>query len=323
MKHYLVLKAKLEEGFQVVLKVLTEASGSLVSSYLISAVREAGYHAVASDISPDCVGRYLADSFVQMPKANDEKLWHKVETILVKHSVDVVIPSFDEMLLGWAERKDYFRRLGITVICSEANTIKTFQDKWLTYQFFTGHGIPTPKTSLKQDYPLIKPRMGRGAKGISITSEPVCMDGCISQEVVNGQEFTIDVLCDKEGKPIYIVPRIRQGVKDGKSTGGVVVKHPGIHEWVEKVCRIIPFQGPVNFQCIVDAQGNIKFIEINPRIAGGMALGFAATENWVPLLIQHFVHGQEIKEVQPVQYGMMMRRYYAEVFVPPDCLGED
>src|SRR5690554_3553825 len=98
------------------INILTEASGSLVSAYLIKAIKEAGYQAVASDISPDCVGRYLAGGFVQMPKANDEKLWNKIEAILIRHSIDVVIPSFDEMLLGWAERRDYFRCLGVTVI---------------------------------------------------------------------------------------------------------------------------------------------------------------------------------------------------------------
>lgn len=305
------------------LKILTEASGSLASSYLIKAIQEAGCLAIASDIFPHCVGRYLADGFIKMPKADDENLWDKVEDALAKYSIDVVIPSFDEMLLGWAERKDYFRRLGVTVICSDASTVKIFQDKWLTYQFFAEHGIPTPKTSLNQDYPLIKPRKGRGAKGISITSDPVCMDGYISQEIVHGQEYTVDVLCDKRGNPVYIVPRLRQGVKDGKSTGGVVVDHPGICEWVEKICRSISFQGPINFQCVVDKKGNISFIEINPRIAGGMALGFAATENWIPLLVQHFVYDKDIKGVKPIQYGMMMRRYYAEVFIPPDRVGKD
>ncbi len=302
------------------MKILTEASGSLTSAYLIKSIQKAGHQAVASDITRDCFGRYLANDFILMPKANDSNLWGEVEELLIKHKIDVVIPSFDEMLIGWAERKEYFRQKGVTVICSEANTIRNFQDKWLTYQFFLKHGIPTPETSLKQKFSLVKPRFGRGGKGIRITRSVVSMEGSVSQEIVDGQEYTVDVLCGSDSQPIYIVPRIRQGVVDGKSTGGIVVYKPEIIDWVERICRNTPFKGPINIQCFL-GNDDINFIEINPRIAGGMALGFAATENWIPLLIDNFVYNKAITNVKPIQYGMMMRRYYAEVFIPPSELG--
>lgn len=305
------------------LRILTEASGSFTAAYLIKYIQATGYKAVASDIVEDCAGRYLADDFMLMPKVGDEKLWDKITIFLKEHEVDVVIPSLDEMLLGWAERKDYFRDMGITVICSSPQTIKICQDKWLTYQFFSKNGIPTPATSLTQDYPLIKPRCGRGAKGVKITSEPLPMMGYISQEVVQGQEYTVDILCNKDSKPLYIVPRIRQGINNGKSTGGEVIDQPDIINWVQWICQLIPFQGPINLQCFVCDDGSIKVIEINPRIAGGMALGFAATENWIPLLVEHFVYGKEITNLKPIQYGMMMRRYYAEVFVSPGNMGSN
>ncbi|MGI6493207.1 MAG: ATP-grasp domain-containing protein [Pelotomaculum sp.] len=305
------------------MRFLVEASGSLTSTYLINSIKSAGHEVIASDINSHCAGRYLADDFMLMPKVSDEKLWDKVTILLKKHGVDVVIPSLDEMLLGWAERKEHFRNMGVTIICSAASTIRVFQDKWLTYRFFSKNSIPTPATSLTQDYPLLKPRYGRGAKGIKIASEPISMTGYISQEVVQGQEYTVDVLCNKDSKPLYIVPRIRQGVKDGKSTGGVVIDHPGITDWVQRICQLSSFQGPINLQCFICDDGSIKFIEINPRVAGGMALGFAATENWIPLLVNHFVYGKEIANLKPIQYGMMMRRYYAEVFVPPSNMGSN
>ncbi len=305
------------------IKILTEASGSLTAAYLIKYIQAAGHKAVASDIIADCAGRFIADDFIIMPPVNDKELWDKVTISLKEHDVDVVIPSLDEMLLGWVERKKYFGDIGVTVICSDVSTIRIFQDKWLTYQFFIKNSIPTPATSLTQDYPLLKPRWGHGAKGLKITSEPNLMTGYISQEVVQGQEFTVDILCDRDSRPLYIIPRIRQGVRDGKSTGGVVIKHSGIIDLVKYICQIVSFQGPVNIQCFVCDDGSIKVIEINPRIAGGMALGFAATENWIPLLVEHFVYGKEITNLKPIQYGMMMRRYYAEVFISPGNMGSN
>ena len=90
--------------------------------------------------------------------------------------------------------------------------------------------------------------------------------------------------------------------------------HPGIIDQVRRLCAAVKFSGPINAQCFISDAGEISFVEVNTRIAGGMALGFAATENWLPLLVDHFVAGKAIVP-KPTQDGMRMLRYYAEVFV--------
>lgn len=296
------------------MRILTEASGSLVSAYLIKAIQVAGHKAIASDIEPTCAGRYLADGFVQMPKSSDPALWDKVGSLLADAGIDLVIPSFDETLLGWAQGL-YTKTAGSTtqVLVSPPDVIDIFVDKWKAFEFFLTYGIPTPLTSLKQEFPLVKPRWGRGGKGVHVASESVDMSGCISQELAVGEEYTVDVLCDNNSHPLYIVPRKRLCVRDGKSTQGLVVEHPGIARVVRALCAATRFRGPINVQCFCDKEGGIKVIEVNPRIAGGMALGFAATENWVPLMVA-MISGQEQFEPFPVRYGLTMMRYYAEVF---------
>lgn len=296
------------------LKILTEASGSLTSGYLLKAIKDAGHRSVASDIDPECVGRYLADDFILLPSKDDPDLWPQTIKAMVDHGVEIVIPSLDEMLLGWSRRKSEIAQHGIHVIISPEQTIQVFQDKWLTYQFFRSAGIPAPRTSLEQEYPLVKPRMGRGSRGVRVTSEPVSMDGMVSQELVEGEEYTVDVFCDRLSQPVYIIPRKRLGVSQGKSTGGIVVDQPVIRKWVLEICRQIQFIGPINMQCFLLNDGTVQFIEVNPRVAGGMALGLAASENWIRLIVDHLVLGKQV-EPKPIIYGLMMRRYYAEVFV--------
>ena len=298
------------------MKVLTEASGSLVSGYLIHAIRDAGLEAVASDITADIAARELADDFILFPKASDPRLWDVVPDLLRKHAIDLVIPSLDATLLAWAEkRKEIELDTGCRVIVSPSSSVEIFQDKWKTFGFFCENDIPCPETSLEQDYELVKPRFGRGGAGISIPDNSVNMDGMISQKLLLGTEYTVDILCDAQGNPVYIVPRIRLNVRDGKSTSGVVQLHQGIVDWVRKICSIVKLVGPINMQCFVSDSGEINFVEVNPRIAGGMALGFAATENWISLLVSHFIENKAISPV-PVKNGLRMMRYYAEVFVP-------
>jgi len=295
------------------LRFLTEASGSLTSAYLIKAIREAGHIAVGSDIEELTAACCLADDFILFPKKDSPKLWEGIDALLIKYKIDVVIPSFDEMMIGWATRKEYFEDKGVNIIISPVETIEIFENKWKTYLFFKEIGIPCPSTSLKQDYLLIKPIHGRGAKGIKIADESVNMEGMISQEIVTGEEYTIDCFFDYKGDPVYVVPRKRLYVRDGKSTKGIVIKNDQIVSHVAKIARFIKLVGPINMQCFADGN-NLKFIEVNPRIAGGMALGFAATENWVNLIVDNILNQQPIKPM-PIHYGLKMVRYYAECFV--------
>lgn len=297
--------------------ILTEASGSLTVGYLLKSIQAAGHECVASDITEECVGKVLADDFILMPPASDPNLWPYVDRVITDRSIDIVIPSLDETLHDWALRKHAYASLGISVVISDPEAIAVCQDKWRTYEFFTKHGVPTPRTSRAQDYPLVKPRMGRGGAGVQVTQQEVDMEGMISQELLEGTEYTIDVFCNADSEPVYIVPRRRIDVKDGKSTAGVVERHSEIEEWVRKICGHLPLIGPVNMQCFVLPNASVKFVEINPRIAGGMALGFAATENWINLIVRNIVGGETIKP-RPVKDGLKMRRYYAEVFVPAD-----
>ena len=296
------------------MKILTEASGSLTAAYLFKAIQEAGHQSVGSDIDRFNAGACLSDEFVVLPPKNAPDLWPNVEKKMQAIGVEAVIPSLDETMLDWAQRKEYFQKQGIYVIISPRDTIRVCQDKWETYLFFKQADIPCPSTSLEQDFPLVKPRSGRGAEGVMITGDNVNMAGLISQQVAEGEEYTVDTFFDRNGTPVYIVPRKRIEVKNGKSTRGIVCQHKKIEHYIRNMARKMLFIGPINFQCF-DKGGDISFIEINPRIAGGMALGFAATENWITLMVEHLILGRPIQPKQ-VQYGLKMVRYYAECFIP-------
>lgn len=294
--------------------ILIEASGSLTAGYLIKSIQQAGAKAVASDIE-ECAAVQFADDFIYMPKHNEKDLWLQMENKMKEHRVNMVIPSFDETLLSWAERKVFFASRGIQVILSDVTTIRICQDKWLTYEFFLKNSIPTPQTSLEHEFGVVKPRLGRGGKGIVYHAErgSVPMEGMISQELLTGEEYTIDVFCDFDHRPAYIIPRKRLQVRDGKSINSITVYHVEIIELVRKICAALPFYGPINMQCFVSADGAVKFTEINPRIAGGMALGFAASENWINLILRNLIAQKRTVPVE-VNYGLKMFRYYDEVF---------
>lgn len=296
------------------MRILTEASGSMTSGYIQKKIKQAGHTSIGSDINPLNSARCLSDDFAEVPRCDDELLWVKIEKILKDKKIDIVIPSLDETLLEWSDRKAFFKLKGIDVIISDPDSIRIFQDKWLTYNTFVENDFPTPKSSLEYVYPLVKPRFGRGSQGILINEKPETMEGKISQEMLGGKEYTIDCFYDYEHNPVYIIPRIRVDVKEGKSTKGEVVKHSGIVDYIKEFSKKIKFIGPINYQCFVTSNNKIKFIEINPRIAGGMALGIEASENWISLIIDNIIFKKKIKP-KKINYGLKMIRYYAECFI--------
>lgn len=295
-------------------RILTEASGSLVSAYLIRAIKESGNVAIASDIDKNNHGYCLADDFIEMPLSNDPELWSKIEKKLIERKVDMVIPSFDETLMGWSKRKQYFYKKGINIIISDSDSLEIYLDKYKAFKFCKLHNVPTPKTSLSQEYKIVKPRFGRGGSGIYIGDEKKDMKNMISQEYIKGVEYTVDCLFDKNGKPIYIIPRQRIDIKDGKSTKGIVKKHNEIEKLIKKMSKEAPLIGPINFQFIETDDNLLYFLEVNPRIAGGMALGIAASENWINPIIDNFINNISIKP-KDIKYNLKMFRYYAESFI--------
>lgn len=297
------------------MKIFLEAAGCLTANYLITAIREAGHESVASDANPQSIGRLLADYFYTVPMAYEKSYVETVLNILVDNGITLVIPTLDDALLKWDSMRDILNQKGISLALSCREALNICLDKWYTYKIFVQNSIPTPKTSLKQEYSLVKPRNGRGGSDVSILQEDVAVDmtGMISQELLLGKEYTVDVFCNINNDPVYIVPRLRQSVKDGKSTGGEVVYHQEIIDGIKKICSVIPLMGAVNIQCFDTADG-VKFTEINPRYGGGTVLGMKATENWIPLVVDTFVDKKTVVMNHEPEYGLKMGRYYAEIF---------
>lgn len=291
-------------------KILIEAAGSIASNFMIKNIQESKNLACGSDISDFNAAKKICDDFIVFPKADDKNLWQKVEKLLIKHNVNIVIPSLDEMLLGWAKRVEYFKKMGIFVIVSPSKTVEICLDKYKTYKFFKSINIKTPKTEIYKRFEIVKPRFGRGAKDVFFYENQ--LNGYITQEKIYGDEYTVDCLFNNKGKAIYIIPRKRIDIKEGKSTKGITEFNAKIKQEILKISQNITFYGAINFQLFAH-KNDIIFIEINPRIASGMALGMKASENWINLMIDNFIHNKNITP-KSVKFGLKMARYYEEVF---------
>ncbi|QZY54309.1 ATP-grasp domain-containing protein [Crassaminicella profunda] len=298
------------------MKVLVEAVGSMTFGPALKYYNEMGWEIIGMDITGHAFGFYKNIKPYIVPKYSEKNCFSVIEEIIKNEKIDMIFPTINEGLLEWSKRKEeYKKKYNANVILSDKDIINICMDKWNTYNFFMRNNIPTPKTSLKRKYGLLKPRIGRGSTGIYFTDEAnenFDMSGYISQEIVDGQEYTIDVLCDFQSNPVYIIPRKRIDTESGVSTKGVTVFDEKIIQYVKEIILKLKPIGIINIQCFKN-ENEINFIEINPRIAGGSSLSFASSDNWFKA-IQCFQKGSSYSS-KDVKYNNYMFRYYEDVIV--------
>ena len=298
------------------MNVLVEGIGSMVFNTQLKYYNEMGWNIIGIDIDNFSSGLYTVSKGYIVPKYCQKNCFDVLEDIIIKEKIDLVFPTINEGLLGWSKRKTYFfEKYGTRIIISDEKVIEICTDKWNTYHLFKKNHIPTPETSLSLKYDLIKPRIGRGSSGIFYKNEVGSnfdMTGNISQEIVDGDEYTIDILCNFESDPIYIIPRQRIGVESGVSVKGITVYDEEIISYCKRIIEVLKPVGIINIQCIRNKK-EINFIEINPRIAGGSSLSFAASDNWFKAL-EAFILGERY-QTKDIKYNLHMFRAYTDVVV--------
>ncbi|WP_434304822.1 ATP-grasp domain-containing protein [Clostridium botulinum] len=298
------------------MKVLVEGIGSMTFGPELKYHREMKWKIIGLDITNECFGMHECDKGYVVPKYSDENCFDDIEKIIKKEKINLVFPTINEGLLEWSKRKKYFKEQYDTdVIISDEEVIDICTDKWKTHLFFQKNNIPDPKTSLEMEFDLLKPRIGRGSAGIyhrNNMSNNFDMKGYISQNIVEGEEYTIDVLCDFKSNPIYIIPRKRIDIESGVSVKGVTVYDEEIIKYVEKIIEKLKPIGIINIQCFKN-KDEINFIEINPRLAGGSSLSFASSDNWFRA-IKCFINGEKYMPKEII-YNNHMFRYYEDFII--------
>jgi len=262
-------------------------------------------------------GSSFCDSFYQVPRAEDPEYIGKINEICVKEKIDAIIPIYDTEVEILAKFRN---ELETKLISSPYETIRTCNDKWETFQYFSSKNIPTPKTYLDKVSPNIKsdviykPRRGIGSKGIIDDGkkyESVPPD-YIAQEKIFGQEYTIDCFCGEKGDLIYAVPRKRLEVRSGICYKGETIENNIFIENINKIVNSLKFYGPINIQVFLTDDNKQFFIEINPRLGASSIITKATGINMGDCIIK-LINNFELKPI--INYKLIrMNRFLSEIF---------
>jgi carbamoyl-phosphate synthase large subunit len=309
----------------VVAAVLFTCAGQRVD--IVTAFREAGATAIAADVDQLAPALYHADHPAIVPRVDDPFYVEALRALVELHEVRLVVPltDLDHLVLAQARES-----LGALVLVPGTETIERCSDKYRAHEFFEEQGIGSPPTWLPTQLPghirfpvLVKARKGFGSRHIFRADNQTELDfflrytpaDSMVQAVCHGEEFSIDVFCDLEGRCLEAVPRTMIESKGGESIKGMTIKDADLIAFGVRVSEALPIIGPANVQCFREPDGELQVTDVNPRFGGGFPLPTAAGSRY-PELALALAAGEQLEpRLGDFRAGVVMTRFFSEVIL--------
>jgi carbamoyl-phosphate synthase large subunit len=311
--------------------VLITCAGQRVD--IVTAFGRAGATTVASDLDRLAPALYHADHMALVPRVDDPGYMGALAELVARYEVKLVVPvtDIDQSIL--ARNRDVLAPA--LLLAPPYEVCATMADKYVAHTFFEQHGIPSPRTWLPGEVPadarfplLVKIREGFGSRHIYRAQDRAELEFFLGhtpvdsmvQELCHGEEFSIDVFCDLEGRCLNAIARTMIQSKGGESIKGTSVLDQDLIQHARRVAEAIGIVGPACIQCFREPDGSLPVTDVNPRFGGAFPLPLAAGSRYPELAIALANGERPEPRVGEYRAGVSMTRFFSEV-----CLveGED
>ena len=257
---------------------------------------------------------------------------------------DLIIPMGDESAFFLSQVKPSVMALYPQTICAieDYETFEWANDKQKLMEICERYNIVHPKTrgvtveTLQSvaDYvgfpAMIKPNLSAGAKGITRVNSleeiqaalPAIakeFGSCTLQQYVEQPDYYYNVMLfrTKEGKTAaYTVIKIQRyfPLKGGSSCYSETVEHPFLVQQCEQCLEKLNWHGFADFDVLEDKRtGELKIIEINPRVPSSLQASFAAGVNYAEVFVDEYLNGGFMGKKYEYKTGQQVRWFGLDV----------
>jgi carbamoyl-phosphate synthase large subunit len=294
---------------------------------IVSAFGEHAY-TIAADPNPLAPARHAADLAVSPPRIDDAGYIPFLEQLVAEHDVRAVVPLTDldiEALAAAGERLPSF--------VPSADTARATFDKYETHHLLMRLGLPSPPTVLPGEEPpsypvMVKPRRGSGARSIHPAADRGEMEFFIGyvkepvmvQRLMGGPEFSIDLLCDLDGRCLNAIPRTMIESRGGESIKGTVIFDEELIELGRATGEALGVRGPCTVQAFRDPEIGLGITDVNTRFGGAFPAPMYAARpgRTYPELIVKMARGEAIDpHVGDFAHGHTFTRYFWQLELDP------
>ena len=303
--------------------VLFTCAGQRVD--IVGAFRRAGAMTVAADVNPLAPALYHADRYELVPRVGDSDYVPALRRIVAAQDVRLVVPLTDLDQVTLARARD---ELGALVLLPDAETVERLGDKYLAHVLFEERGVSSPPTWLPDEVPrdvafpvLVKARIGFGSRHIYRAANRDELDfflrytpvASLVQACLGGEEFSVDVFCDLDGRCLNAIPRTMIESKGGESIKGMTIRDERLIELARDVSEKLALVGPANIQCFREPDGSHYVTDINPRFGGGFPLPLAAGGGYPELALALALGERPEPRLGDFREGIVMTRFFSDL----------
>jgi len=303
--------------------VLFTCAGQRVD--IVSAFARAGATTIATDLDPLAPALYHADVRVLAPRVDDPGYVDSIAELVAEHDVQLVVPLTDLDHVPLSHARD---ELGAVVLLPPEDVVRCVGDKYLAHSFFERHGIPTPQSWLPEHVPdwasyplLVKVREGYGSRHIYRASDRAELDFFLGYTAVDsfvqtccrGEEFSIDVFCDLDGRCLNAIPRTMIQSKGGESIKGMTIFDRELVDLGARVAETLGLVGPATIQCFREPDGSLPVTDVNPRFGGAFPLPLAAGSRYPELALQLARGEHPEPRLGDFRAGVVMTRFFSHL----------
>jgi len=274
---------------------------------------------IAADPNPFSPAQYAADVRVAPPLIDDPGYIPFLREVCEEHGVIAVIPLTDLDI-------EVLARSDLPAIVPDPEVCRATYDKYETHLLLQRLGLPSPPTVLPgtepESYPvMVKPRRGSGARSIHPAANREEMEFFIRyvkepvmvQKLMDGPEFSIDILCDLDGRCLNAIPRTMVESRGGESIKGTVIHDEELIELGRAVGEALPVRGPCTVQVFRDKEIGLGITDVNTRFGGAFPAPMYAARpgRTYPELIVRMARGERIEpHVGDFRHGHSFTRWF-------------
>jgi carbamoyl-phosphate synthase large subunit len=292
-----------------------------------------GQHAttVAADPNPLAPAQYAAHARREVPFVDDPDYVPALERLCGEFGVGAVVPLTDLDIEVLAHARAGGR---LPAFVPDPDVAAATYDKYAAHLLLQRHGLPSPATALPGEaveaYPvMVKPRRGSGARSIHAAhdeaeaqffcryiAEPVMV-----QRLMRGPEFSIDLLCDLDGRCLNAIPRTMIESRGGESIKGTVIDDPELVDLGRTVVETLGVRGPCTVQVFRDPEVGLGITDVNTRFGGAFPAPMYAAPagRTYPELIVRMAAGERIEpHVGEFRAGLTFTRYFWQLELDPE-----
>jgi carbamoyl-phosphate synthase large subunit len=272
--------------------LVTGAGGPAAIAVLKSLRGDPSVGLLAADMDGWAAGLYLVPPAARavIPAGAAPEFAEALLARCLKMGADVVIPTVDSELRPLAAARAAFARAGVQLMLAPERALALTLDK-LALARACAAVVRVPRTEpLSGDvspdswtYPVIvKPRSGSGSRDITAVMSAEELKNLapsadfIVQEYLPGEEYSIDVLADNDGRVVAGVPRVRARVDSGVSVAGRTLHDRELEQFGAAVATAVGLTFIANVQVRRDVAGRPALLEVNPRAPGSLSLTVAS-----------------------------------------------